>query len=47
MKFVVYRDLFLNTKLDTASSTRHRFGTIYQETNGKYYFKLNLQIRNI
>ena len=38
--------LFLNTKLDTASSTRHRFGTIYQETNGKYYFKLNLQIRN-
>ena len=22
--------LFLNTKLDTASSTRHRFGTIYQ-----------------
>ena len=38
--------LFLNTKLDAASSTRHRFGTIYQETNGKYYFKLNLQIRN-
>lgn len=38
--------LFKNTRLDTASSTRHRFGSIYQERNGKYYFKLNLQIRN-
>ncbi len=38
--------LFNNTRLDTASSTRHRFGSIYQERNGKYYFKLNLQIRN-
>lgn len=38
--------LFKNTRLDTASSTRHRFGNIYQERNGKYYFKLNLQIRN-
>ncbi|GAB3053061.1 hypothetical protein GCM10027155_19340 [Acinetobacter apis] len=38
--------LFNNTQLDTASSTRHRFGSIYQERNGKYYFKLNLQIRN-
>jgi len=38
--------LFKNTRLDTASSSRHRFGSIYQERNGKYYFKLNLQIRN-
>ncbi len=36
--------LFNNTKLDTASSTRHDFGSIY-EKNGQYYFKLNLQIR--
>ncbi len=36
--------LFTNTKLETASSTRHEFGTIYSE-NGQFYFKLNLQIR--
>lgn len=36
--------LFANTKLETASSTRHEFGKIYEE-NGKLYFKLNLQIR--
>lgn len=36
--------LFNNTKLDTASSGRHDFGTIYEE-NGELYFKLNLQIR--
>ena len=36
--------LFANTKLETASSTRHKFGQIYEE-NGKYYFRLNLQIR--
>lgn len=36
--------LFTNTKLETASSTRHNFGTIYQE-DGQYLFKLNLQIR--
>ena len=36
--------LFANTKLETASSTRHDFGKIYEE-NGQYYFKLNLQIR--
>lgn len=35
-----------NTKLDTASSSRHNFGTIYQE-KGDLYFKLNLQIRFI
>ena len=36
--------LFANTKLDTASSSRHGFGEIYEE-NGQLYFKLNLQIR--
>lgn len=36
--------LYSNTKLETASSTRHEFGTIYEE-NGKLFFKLNLQIR--
>jgi DNA (cytosine-5)-methyltransferase 1 len=37
--------LFKNTRLETASTTKHKFGSIYQE-NGKYYIKLNLQIRN-
>lgn len=36
--------LFNNTRLETASSSRHNFGTIYEE-NGELYFKLNLQIR--
>lgn len=36
--------LFSNTKLETASSTRHEFGKIYQD-EGELYFKLNLQIR--
>lgn len=36
--------LFNNTKLDTPSLSRHRFGSAYFE-NGKYYIKLNLQIR--
>jgi type II restriction enzyme len=36
--------LFKNTKLETASSTRHVFGKVYEE-NGQLYFKLNLQIR--
>ncbi len=36
--------LFNNTKLDTASSSRHDFGSLYKE-NGQIYFKLNLQIR--
>lgn len=36
--------LIANTKLDTASSSRHGFGEIYEE-NGLLYFKLNLQIR--
>jgi type II restriction enzyme len=38
--------LFYNTKLETASSTRHDFGKIYSEGEN-LYFKLNLQIRFI
>jgi len=38
--------LINNTKLDTASSSRHGFGEIYQK-NGELHFKLNLQIRFI
>ena len=41
----ILRDYLLeNTKLDTPSSSRHRFGNIYKE-NGRYFIKLNLQIR--
>ncbi|WP_159799854.1 HpaII family restriction endonuclease [Flavobacterium sp. MK4S-17] len=36
--------LFNNTKLDTASSTRHKFGILYKEGDD-YFIKLNLQIR--
>lgn len=36
--------LLNNTKLETASSTKHDFGTVYEENNIQY-FKLNLQIR--
>ncbi|MGE9516662.1 MAG: HpaII family restriction endonuclease [Solitalea-like symbiont of Acarus siro] len=36
--------LFYNTKLDTASTSRHSFGQLYEE-NRELYFKLNLQIR--
>ncbi len=36
--------LLNNTKFETASSTRHDFGTVYKE-DSKQYFKLNLQIR--
>lgn len=36
--------LFSNTKLETASSTRHNFGSVYEQ-DGQLYFKLNLQIR--
>lgn len=36
--------LLKNTRFETASTNRHEFGKIYKE-NGKYYLKLNLQIR--
>lgn len=38
--------LLNNTKFETASTTRHKFGSIYKE-NDHYYIKLNLQIRFI
>lgn len=38
--------LLNNTKFETASSTRHDFGSVY-ELNNKQYIKLNLQIRFI
>ncbi|MEX1190631.1 MAG: HpaII family restriction endonuclease [Brumimicrobium sp.] len=38
--------LLSNTKLETASSSRHGFGKIYQ-ADGQLYFNLNLQIRFI
>ncbi|OZV13543.1 restriction endonuclease [Tissierella sp. P1] len=38
--------LIKNTKLETPSSTRHKFGEIYK-VNDELYFKLNLQIRFI
>lgn len=41
-EFEVY--LINNTKFETASTSRHNFGFIYKE-NGRYYIKLNLQIR--
>lgn len=36
--------LLNNTRLETASSSRHKFGKIYEE-DGELFFKLNLQIR--
>lgn len=36
--------LMNNTRLEQASTTRYKFGDVYLE-NGKYYIKLNLQIR--
>lgn len=36
--------LLNNTKFETGSTSRHGFGAIYKE-NGRYYLKLNLQVR--
>ncbi|MDP8231837.1 MAG: HpaII family restriction endonuclease, partial [Candidatus Zophobacter franzmannii] len=36
--------LINNTKLETASTSRHDFGTVYQD-GPEYFLKLNLQIR--
>ena len=42
-----FQDYLLeNTKLDTPSTTKYKFGEIYRD-NGKFYIKLNLQIRFI
>lgn len=38
--------LVKNTKFETSSTSRHGFGLIYKES-GKYYLKLNLQVRFI
>lgn len=37
--------LLNNIKFDTPSTTRHRFASVYKERDGKFYFKLNLQLR--
>ncbi len=36
--------LFLNTRFETPSTSRHLFGDIYEE-GGEYFLKLNLQVR--
>ena len=36
--------LFYNTKFDTPSASRNKFGEIYEQ-NGEFFFKLNFQIR--
>ena len=36
--------LFNNTILETPSTTRHKYGDLFEE-NGKIFFKLNLQLR--
>ena len=43
-RFMQY--LFKNTKLDTPSTSRHKFGFVY-EKNGRFFIDLNLQIRFI
>ena len=37
--------LFENIKFDTPSTTRHRYGNLILENDGKVYFKLNMQLR--
>lgn len=37
--------LFQKIKLDTPSTTRHRFGKLILEKDNRMYFKLNLQLR--
>ena len=37
--------LYHTIKLDTPSTSRHKFGTIIQGLNNKMFFKLNLQLR--
>lgn len=39
--------LLNNTKFDTASTTRHKFGSLYEGNDGKIYFALNTDIRFI
>ena len=37
--------LFKHIRLDTPSTTRHRYGKLFLENDKKLYFKLNLQLR--
>ena len=37
--------LLKSSKFDSPSSSRHTYASIFRENDGKYYFKLNLQIR--
>ena len=37
--------LFEHVKFDTPSTTRHRYGSLILENDGKIYFKLNMQLR--
>ncbi|MEM6611520.1 MAG: HpaII family restriction endonuclease, partial [Cyanobacteria bacterium P01_C01_bin.72] len=37
--------LFNNIRLDTPSTTRHRYGKLIIENDKKLYFKLKLQLR--
>ena len=37
--------LYKNIKMDTPSTTRHRYGKLFIESDGQLYFKLNLQLR--
>ena len=37
--------LYENIMFDTPSTTRHRYGSVIIENNGKIYFKLNMQLR--
>lgn len=37
--------LYNNTRIERGSRTRHHFGSLYRDSDGKVYIKLNLQIR--
>lgn len=37
--------LYENIVFDTPSTTRHRYGSVIRENDGKLYFKLNMQLR--
>lgn len=37
--------LYNNIKFDTPSTSRHMFGSLFKESDGHLYFKLNMQLR--
>ena len=37
--------LYYNTRLESPSSSKYEFATLYRGQDGNLYFKLNLQIR--